>query len=95
MNPIIDFHQKAFVCIHVFQHERPVLLVNRADGDWSFLCGDLHDDDASACRVVGIGHVLEHDPSLMAVLDLPAEWDAERNEVGGDWDIHPIPDEER
>ncbi len=38
------------------------------------LCGDEHEDDASACKVVGIGHVLAHDPSIEAVLDLAPGW---------------------
>ena len=58
MNQItkIDFHQKAYVCIEVFRGERPVLLVSREDGDWCFLCGADHPDDASFYRVAGIGH---------------------------------------
>jgi hypothetical protein len=91
----IDFHQKAYVCIHVFGEERPVLLVSRADGDWCLLCGDEHEDDASAYRVVGIGHILERDPSINAVLDLPAEWNAERSAQGQPWQRQSIPDSER
>ena len=65
----MDFHQKAYVCIHVFDGVRPVLLVTRPEGDWCLLCGENHEDDASAYRVVGIGHVLERDGSLLEVLD--------------------------
>lgn len=95
MAEYIEFHRKAYVCIHVFSHERPVLLVSRPEGEWCLLCGDEHDDDASAYRVVGIGHILEHDPSINAVLDLPPEWDAERSAEGQPWRRQPIPDSER
>ncbi len=95
MSTEIDFHRKAYVCIHVFTRERPVLLVSRPEGQWCLLCGDEHDDDASAYRVVGIGHLLERDPSINAVLDLPPEWDAERSADGQPWLRQPIPDSER
>jgi hypothetical protein len=81
----IDFHEKAYVCIHVFERTRPILLVDRTDGDWCFLCGELHNDNASEYRVVGIGHVLENDPTLSAILDLPTDYEAERPSVSDNW----------
>jgi hypothetical protein len=86
----MDFHQKAYVCIHVFDGVRPVLLVTRPEGDWCLLCGENHEDDASAYRVVGIGHVLERDGSLLEVLDLEPSWDAERTALGDPWLRRPI-----
>lgn len=80
-----DMHHKAYVCHHVFNGSRPVLLVSRADGDWCFLCGSEHPQDASAYKVVGIGHVLESDSSLLQLSDLPPEWEAERTEVDQEW----------
>ena len=77
--------QKSYVCIHVFRNERPVLLVNRADGDWCLLCGGMHKNSASELRVVGIGHLLQRDPSLLALIDLPPEWEAERESPSGPW----------
>ena len=87
-------HQKVYVCIHVFDRERPVLLVSRADSDWMFLCGEEHPQDAASYRVAGIGHVVSHDPTLEEVLDLAPEWDAERPSVGEPWTRVPTPDEE-
>ena len=78
-------HQKCYVCLHVFEGERPVLLVSRDDGDWSLVCGEEHASEASQFRVVGLDHVLEADPTLNAILDLPAEWEAERECVGDTW----------
>ena len=78
-------HLKAYVCVHVFDNSRPVLLVSRAGGDWVFLCGGIHPDDPSSYRVVGIGHVLGQDPSLRSVLDLQPEYEAERTTLGGEW----------
>jgi len=63
-----------------------VLLVAREDGDWSFLCGESHDFEARLPNVVGIGHLLDRDPSLEQVLDLPDGHEAERQVVGGLWE---------
>jgi hypothetical protein len=84
-------HDKAYVCNHVFDRSRPILLVNRSGGDWCFLCGELHPQDASAYKVVGIGHVLESDASLRELYDLPADWEAERKKVGQAWTRTPAP----
>lgn len=81
----MDPHQKSYVCIHVFADSRPVLLVSRPEGDWCFLCGGEHPEDASAYRVVGIGHVFEKDPTLKSLEDLAPDWEAEREEVGKPW----------
>jgi hypothetical protein len=34
----------AFVCSHIFKNTHPLLLVARENGDWMFLCGQVHDD---------------------------------------------------
>jgi hypothetical protein len=81
----IPASQKSYVCIHVFNNERPILLVNRSDGSWCFLCGGGHEQAASNYRVVGIGHLFERDSSLLSLLDLPAEWEAERKSVQDEW----------
>src|SRR5579884_2477847 len=80
-----ESHHKAYVCNHVFDQTRPILLVSRADDDWCFLCGENHPDDASAYKVVGIGHVLDRDPSLTQLDDLPPNLEAERKKVGEEW----------
>ena len=74
----IPSNLKAYVCLEVFNAERPVLLVTRPDGDWCFLCGGDHPDEAASYRVVGIGHALASDPTLGEVLDLDVEQEAER-----------------
>jgi hypothetical protein len=74
-----------YVCKHVFEGSRPVLLVSRGDGDWCFLCGGHHEDRASEYRVIGIGHVVESDKTLGDLFDLPADWEAERQSVDSRW----------
>lgn len=79
--------QKIYVCIHVFAHTRPVNLVVHEDGDWMFLCGELHDDSPENYKAVGVGHLLDWDPSLSEVLDLENNHEAERTASNSEW-IH-------
>ncbi len=73
-----------FVCSHVFNDSRPVLLVAREGGDWMYLCGDTH-SDGEPYQVVGAGHILSRDPTISKVMDLPDGWEAERSHVGAPW----------
>lgn len=81
----LPYETKAYVCVHVFEKTLPVLYVTRPDGDWCALCGGDHPDDASAYRVVGLGHVVEGDETLSEVLDLAPNEEAERVSVGTPW----------
>lgn len=81
----VDSHAKAYVCRHVFDGSRPILLVSRADGDWCFLCGGFHEENASEYRVIGIGHVVDSDKTLKELYDLPEEWEAERQDASSGW----------
>jgi len=73
-----------YCCNHVFLDERPILLAIRdPDGYWQFLCGE--DDDAGDCHLVGIGHLLDRDPSLDQMADLAVASGAERSALGDDW----------
>jgi hypothetical protein len=79
----LPYETKCYVCIDVFDGIGPVLYVARPDGDWCALCGDEHPDDASGYRVVGIGHVIDSDPSVSEVLDLGPDEEAERSKAVG------------
>lgn len=79
----------AYVCSHVFEKKRPVLLVVREGGDWQFLCGGEHDRDAIPL-VIGMNHLIESDPSLAELDDLPSDWQAERSSVGLPWRRSPL-----
>ncbi|PRP91800.1 hypothetical protein [Enhygromyxa salina] len=95
MNQEFDYHLKSYICVHVFKHERPVLLVCRgADGDWGLYCGSPHKDSGDDYRVVGIGHVIDDDPALREVLDLEPGWEAERSGLGEPWRRSLSPDED-
>lgn len=78
-------NQKSYACIHVYEQKRPVLLVSRPNGSWCFLCGFEHADSADDYKVVGAGHVIEHDKTLLTVPNLDEEEEAERESVKGPW----------
>ena len=76
----------AFVCAHVFDQEKLVLYVSRADGDWVFFCGESHPEiEFYKSKIVGVGEMMELDPSLLELKSLPEEWEAERTGVGFPW----------
>ena len=81
---------KGYVCIHVFTGEKPVLLVSRPEGDWCFLCGEVHADRSDEYRVVGVEHLFERDATLAALRDLPTDWEAERASLDSSWLRTPI-----
>jgi hypothetical protein len=68
--------------------ERPVLVVTHDDdGSWQFLDGEaVSNEDAS---VVGLGTMIELDPTLVQVAALPWGWVAVRERVGGAWNVQP------
>jgi len=89
-----SYHEKAYVCVHVFDSSRPVLLVSRSGRDWSFLCGAEHEDTAENYRVVGKGHILDRDPTLSELADLVPNWEAERTSISEDWVRRPAQENE-
>src|SRR5690606_19416264 len=83
-----------YCCPHVFRAIRAVLLVIRdPDGEWQFLCGQS--DDTDDCHLVGVGHLLERDPSLAAMANLDIASGAERVSREGEWDYFRLEDQEQ
>lgn len=74
----------AFVCSHIFENTRPILLVARENGDWMYLCGEVHDEQEQY-HVIGQGHLLERDPTLNELQDLVDNSEAERRSIGDSW----------
>jgi hypothetical protein len=53
------------------------------DGDWQFLCGTT--TDVADLKLVCMGCMLERDPSLAALADLPCGWSATRDDPHSEW----------
>lgn len=80
-----EIHHHLRACRHVYERERPVLLVSRFDGPWCFLCGGQHEQPTKDFKAVGIVHILEQDSSLSDLLDLEPGWEAARKDVTSPW----------
>jgi hypothetical protein len=63
----------------------PILLVTHDldDGAWQFLCGTTNDDADG--RVVGLGTIVDQDPSVIELADLPRGWRAWRRSPEDSW----------
>jgi hypothetical protein len=66
----------------VMDGSEPILLVSHDADDhgWQF----IGTSDADG-RVVCLEHVVNLDPTVLQVADLPPGWQAVRDEVGGPW----------
>ncbi|HTK19392.1 MAG TPA: hypothetical protein VL442_07765 [Mucilaginibacter sp.] len=85
------FHQPGntacFVCDHVMNRNRPILMViHNIDGDWQFVCG-LSDHDNSNIRIISLQQAAEIDPSINDIYEIPAGVGADRESVNGKWEL--------
>lgn len=55
------------------------------DGMWQFLSASEQPRDMSNARVVGLEEMLNLDPSLVELHDLPLGWTASRTAYGKSW----------
>jgi hypothetical protein len=69
----------------------PILTVfHDRDGDWQFLSN--REQSGAEAVLVHVGHLVDEDPTLRDVADLPIGWKAWRVVHDGDWTRNPIPD---
>jgi hypothetical protein len=75
----------------VTRGERPVLFASHYpdDGGWALLHGGQFSMDAA--QLVTLKSLVDADPSLKALADLPLGWSARRTEVGGEWSRYEDP----
>lgn len=79
-------HTLCYICSHIFEDSRPILLVSKEEGDWQFLCGQFdHDDEVP--HVVGANHIFERDEKLLELLSLKDNYEAERADINSKWII--------
>lgn len=57
------------------------------DGDWQFFHND--GDASGSPRVICLGCVCDHDPTVMALGDMPAGWFAYRDDPDSPWQRKP------
>ena len=78
-----------FTTVHVLERRLPITLVTHdaEDGAWQFLCGTTNDDADG--RIVGLATVLDLDPTVAQLADLPLGWRAQRGRPGDPWHRSP------
>jgi hypothetical protein len=83
----------AFCTAKVAREQIPVLQVSHdAEGDWQ--CLDATTEDPGECVLMCLGCVVERDPTLLQISDLPPGWSAYRAQVGAAWERWQKPVEE-
>lgn len=81
-------NRATFITRPVLEEAHPILFVyHDADGAWQFLCGTTH--ATTDARLVSLDTVLQLDPSLAAVADLPTGWNASRSTPNSPWQRQP------
>ena len=74
-------------CSHIVEDKAQILYVaHDDDGWWQFLCGAPGHDQKTA-RIVSLQSILDIDPGIADVANLPSEKTAERTEKGEEWNI--------
>ena len=75
----------------VLRGELPALVVSHTDdGLWLVADGIHEPDDSDALRLVHLGHLVDQDPTLRELADLPRGVQAVRDSVGGPWVREPF-----
>lgn len=83
-----------FVTRHVIEGVEPILFVSHDADDhgWSFV--GVTNVNLSDARLVALSRILDLDPSISEIADLPPGWDASRDAIGRPWTRSPSPPDE-
>lgn len=82
-----------FVCEHVLNKTRPILLVTHDDDGeyeyWQFLCGET-DHGKAGVKITSMRKATEIDPSVNDLHDMPVGVRADRKSVKSPWQPYSI-----
>jgi hypothetical protein len=69
----------------VMLEKHPILMAvhYEEDDSWAFTCGTTNKSED--LMLVGMGEVVDLDPTLGSIADLPPGWSAERKSVDSSW----------
>jgi hypothetical protein len=75
-----------FTTTQVLRLRQPILHVSHddEDGAWQFASG-AQQVSAGDAMIVALEEMVEHDPTICELADLPLGWFAERDGVGSPW----------
>lgn len=81
-------------CIHVFEHKRPILFVHRdatvTDGclePVQYMCGEEDHYSSKDGRIVCVGHLLEHDPTILPPAAIKPGEAFSRQSMDAPWEV--------
>ena len=85
-----DKNVAALTTRQVLREGHPILrVVHYADDDsWAFTCGTTTDPNDSL--VVSMKRIVELDPTLLSIADLPPGWGAWRDVTGPSWSRYKL-----
>jgi hypothetical protein len=87
-------NRAVFTTRPVIHENRPILRVSHdEDGDWQFLCGSTNRSEDGL--TVSLAGILQRDPVLAELADLPEGWQAVRQGAGAPWVREAIPPGDR
>ena len=78
-------NEAAITTKQIVHEGHPILLVARdaEDGTWQFLTGGAF--STADALLVALHEIVERDPTICELADLPSGWSAQRDRVGGPW----------
>ena len=89
----VAINTAAFTTRHVLEGTLPILEVyHDHDGEWQFMCGTTNATEDA--KLVCLGCMLESDPSIADLADMPLGWMAYRESPDDPWSKEPYEDSE-
>jgi hypothetical protein len=90
----VNFSGAAIICSHCASGQYPILLAERSiseedpvDTGWQFLCNVENHDDVADAKVWALDEVLQTEPTLEALVKLPAGTRLVRKDRETPWSI--------
>jgi hypothetical protein len=84
---------RVFASVRVLKQGPSVLMVaHDDDGDWEFSCGTTGEPEHA--QVACLGCLVDADPRLAEVADLPRGWLAMRLDPKAEWTRGPLPEDD-
>ncbi len=83
-----------FVTRGLIECKNPILFVSHDEDDHAWQFHDTLDAHGDEARIVCLSHVLEIDPKICELADLPPSWVAWRQDENSPWRREPAPPEE-
>ena len=85
--------KKVYTTRFVLEEGKPILVVaHDPDGEWEFLCATT--DNPRDAREVSLAFIVDQDPRVAEVADLPVGWRAFRDSPESPWLQRPFASEE-